>query len=457
MPRAPALATKIASTAPAELALGDAPAGPALLPALAVQETAVPTVMASQGSLRPDIAVQRYPSLPRRTGLPRQCFASRAPGAALVGPGTLASARYTVKTGDACWANAKAAGITTDHLSLFNPGLNCALIMPGEVLCLSSGNLPAVPTTSISTTPAQPTSTPRSGGGVGRKFKVGSALLRAGRTGGITLVVCGLGGLTPSFHGPSPAGHTAANVHQATKYANSEQANCRSKVCHGAWYRGPSTWRESCRQRQEGSEKGREQRRRWEGGQSQYQVAADIDEVVVIETPAPAVLGEVKDDKQEQDDAGGNEGAPCGRRRGGHLLSQLRGLQIRESDCESQAIKHNFRNAHGDTEKCSQWLAHCNTQDLSGYLLGVFGLCVLGALIKDRCFVPRWQKGNRAANVQQQVQGLDDSEHLPPYVAPPPPPVSAAGGNHHFQLPAIGKGVPEAPKRRVRSDKSAAR
>ncbi|KAJ3180544.1 hypothetical protein HDU87_002053 [Geranomyces variabilis] len=103
-------------------------------------------------------------------------------------------------------------------------------------------------------------------------------------------------------------------------------------------------------------------------------------------------------------------------------------LIIRESDCDSQAIKNNFLNSQGNAEKCDQWLANCNTQNLSGYLLGVFGLCLLGALIRVRGFVPRWQKGNRAADMQQQDQGPVDFEHLPPYVAPPPPPVYAAGG-----------------------------
>ncbi|KAF5372023.1 hypothetical protein D9615_008091 [Tricholomella constricta] len=42
-----------------------------------------------------------------------------------------------------CWDIAVAAGINTDQLIQYNPGLDCAAIQPGQILCITVGDLPS--------------------------------------------------------------------------------------------------------------------------------------------------------------------------------------------------------------------------------------------------------------------------------------------------------------------------
>ncbi|KAJ7918372.1 hypothetical protein B0H13DRAFT_290146 [Mycena leptocephala] len=51
----------------------------------------------------------------------------------------------TVASGSTCFSIAQAAGITTDQLLSFNPGLDCSVLALGQKLCISSGTLPGQP------------------------------------------------------------------------------------------------------------------------------------------------------------------------------------------------------------------------------------------------------------------------------------------------------------------------
>ncbi|KAF8074504.1 hypothetical protein FPV67DRAFT_584653 [Lyophyllum atratum] len=60
--------------------------------------------------------------------------------------GTFAADCTTATVGSpysTCYDIAVAAGINTDQLIQYNPGLNCALIQPGQKLCVTVGDLPS--------------------------------------------------------------------------------------------------------------------------------------------------------------------------------------------------------------------------------------------------------------------------------------------------------------------------
>lgn len=43
---------------------------------------------------------------------------------------------YRVRVGDTCWEIATSRGFTVDELTKANPGLDCKLLTPMEVICL---------------------------------------------------------------------------------------------------------------------------------------------------------------------------------------------------------------------------------------------------------------------------------------------------------------------------------
>ncbi|KAF9048363.1 glycoside hydrolase [Hymenopellis radicata] len=51
----------------------------------------------------------------------------------------------TVASGSTCFSIAQAAGITTDQLLSFNPGLDCSALALGQKLCITAGTLPGQP------------------------------------------------------------------------------------------------------------------------------------------------------------------------------------------------------------------------------------------------------------------------------------------------------------------------
>lgn len=47
---------------------------------------------------------------------------------------------YRVKTDDTCWDISQAHGFSLKQLREANPGLNCDLLTPGEMICLPPSN-----------------------------------------------------------------------------------------------------------------------------------------------------------------------------------------------------------------------------------------------------------------------------------------------------------------------------